>query len=283
MAHRDDIIENIAAHELGVKLGYELGEGGSFGHCFTIEGDETKVVKVTQSLSEAIYALRLFDSPHPNVVDVYKVVQLEFDLRNTPHFLIYQERVDQDHPWMDVANAALDTLDYGFLDIYHPYDIDDYNAEVRDELINNPEYVQAIQQIQDGMWHHETRGNMAMDVKTLNMGVKLVEGEPQLALFDQMNLQLETHLERALNNNRAHRFQMHDHVPERLLHGLVVVKEFAVTERMEQEQKVIQQLSDEDSLLASFATPPAHEPTPEKDNNVEDDTLSTDVTRFSPK
>lgn len=250
----EEFISNIVKHELGAELGMELGEGGSFGVCFELTTDPNSVVKVTSSMSEAIYALRLVGEEHDNVVDIHRVIQVDKDFGNKPMFLIHQERVTQEHELMSVVEGALSALDNGFLDIYHPFDWDDYNDEVREVLESNPNYVEAIHQIQDAMWHHESIGNLAMDIKLNNMGVKSVDGTPIIAIFDQMNLKLEYHLTKQLAKSPTERFSMGDHVVESKLSSLVITKEHAVLARMEQEMAVLNDFEDETITLNQSET-----------------------------
>lgn len=247
MNRQEEMIDCILRHEFDQQIGFEIGSG-CFGTCYFLEDNDDLVVKHTSSITEAIYAQRLVGQSHDNVANIQCVVQIDKNYTNQPQFLIVQERLDTEHNELSYIESAFSILDNGFLDIYHPFDLDDYNEHVKSELQARPESIKAIQQVQDGMFFHEVNGNLALDVKPDNLGIKMIDGMPHIALIDQMHLGLERQIVDQLERKQS-RFDMSEYVED--VSSLIVKKEFEVLDLLEQEANLEDTLSDK-ALLDSL-------------------------------
>ncbi|MEZ8238611.1 MULTISPECIES: hypothetical protein [Vibrio] len=168
-------------------------DSGSFGTCFELSNGHA--LKVTTSLSEGVYAARCLNQKMDNVTDIHNVVCFQdSDFIKNPIFLIEQDLVDTNHDRCYVAGRALSLLDESLFSIYDFLDLDDMRDEIRYQFEAEPELMECIEELQNGIYQHQALGNMAADVKEDNFGVKYIAGQPVLCLFDQMNLGLERQL-----------------------------------------------------------------------------------------
>lgn len=246
MSRKEDMIDLLVRHELGYELGLEI-DTGSFGTCYHLKDNDELVVKHTTSISEAIYALRVFGVDCDHLAKIHKVIQIQPDYSKFPTFVIVQEYLDTDHEKLNDIQRAYDIFDYGLLHIYDTFDMDDHNEEVQEMFKEAPEAVQAIHEVQDGIAFHAIHGNQAADAHLNNLGVKWVDGEPKIALFDQMHLGLEFQIKNQIKSSNQ-RFNMAEHVSD--TSQLIVKHEFELLDLMAQEDALEDDNNDSNMISA---------------------------------
>ncbi|EKO3606989.1 hypothetical protein M6C35_001895 [Vibrio metschnikovii] len=209
-----DILENIIHNELQTSIVDELGSG-CFGDCYELENGFA--CKFTESLSEGIYAARLLGKDSPNIANIKTVILLsdQEKPRSRPNFIIIQELLDTMHPKLETATNAIHLIEDNCLSVYDHFDVEDLSEDVKSAMVDCPEYLNCLEEIQDALFFHQTAGNLAADAHSGNFGVKIVDGVPCIALFDQMNLQLE----KKIKGN----FQLEEHLQEEQLTDVILI------------------------------------------------------------
>lgn len=241
-----DVFEHLVLTELHSEVEDELGSG-CFGDAYLLE--KGTVAKYTESYSEAIHAARLIGKEHDNIANIYSVISIANEKTGTALFIIEQEFLDTEHGFLDNAQEGLRMLEDNLLSVYDYYDEDDLNAKTAEFFRYNKDTVKSLEQIQDGLNFHNVNGNQSMDVHDDNLGVKIANnGEPQIAIFDQMNLGLERSIKKTISPGGP--FNLSEYLQdEQLTH----IKEFNVNVIVE--EIIASRKHDQDSESAPMAQP----------------------------
>jgi hypothetical protein len=185
----DDIVHSLNKHLTlnDFKLGLDaddsvnlLGSGG-FGDAYA--NDHGYVLKKTESMTEALYAIRLMNTnTSKHCVEIQGVY---ITGGGEQRIIIVQEELETESNFAQRAQAILSDMPEGALNLDLDALLDNYREYNKIETLDEEAH-QILVDLYISFSHYELAGCYPNDIHSGNIGSKVIDGVDRIVFFDQM-------------------------------------------------------------------------------------------------